>query len=196
MITLCYERVIFIMEQTLNPDRTENILRTVYGQLCAEYNKKKPNVKQSACVLDAFKKKYENFKSIDSELTEKLFLQIKENALIKWGKLPDLGWEPALTSSKLNTEPWKKAKFKAYLVNGNFCACCGATPSETVRLTVDHIKPRSKYPHLKYDVRNLQVLCEDCNIAKGNWTEVDFRNPDQKLRAMTVYHFPETLKEF
>lgn len=40
---------------------------------------------------------------------------------------------------------------------------------------VDHIKPRSKYPHLAYDVNNLQVLCQDCNFGKSNHDETDWR---------------------
>jgi 5-methylcytosine-specific restriction endonuclease McrA len=40
---------------------------------------------------------------------------------------------------------------------------------------VDHIKPRSKYPHLALRESNLQVLCEACNLGKGNWDETDWR---------------------
>jgi len=42
-------------------------------------------------------------------------------------------------------------------------------------LHVDHIKPRSKYPDLALELKNLQVLCEDCNIGKGTWDESDWR---------------------
>ncbi|RYZ77711.1 MAG: hypothetical protein EOP05_00795 [Proteobacteria bacterium] len=41
---------------------------------------------------------------------------------------------------------------------------------------VDHIKPRSKYPHLELEFSNLQVLCRQCNFGKSNKYEDDFRS--------------------
>jgi 5-methylcytosine-specific restriction endonuclease McrA len=40
---------------------------------------------------------------------------------------------------------------------------------------VDHIKPKSRYPHLALKFDNLQVLCETCNIEKSNIDETDYR---------------------
>ena len=34
-------------------------------------------------------------------------------------------------------------------------------------ITVDHIKPRSKYPELALEIENLRVLCRSCNSKKG-----------------------------
>jgi hypothetical protein len=42
--------------------------------------------------------------------------------------------------------------------HGAKCLCCGATPSDGIRINVDHIKPRKKFPHLALDLNNLQVL--------------------------------------
>lgn len=61
------------------------------------------------------------------------------------------------------------------------CACCNE-PFNGKPKHVDHIKPRSKYPHLALEISNLQVMCEDCNIGKGNRHEVDWRTPEQKRR--------------
>lgn len=52
--------------------------------------------------------------------------------------------------------------------------CCGAKPPNVI-IQVDHIKPRSKYPDLAYDPKNLQVLCRDCNKGKYDRFEDDFR---------------------
>ncbi|RYZ77144.1 MAG: HNH endonuclease [Proteobacteria bacterium] len=41
---------------------------------------------------------------------------------------------------------------------------------------VDHIKPRSKYPHLELEFSNIQVLCPPCNFGKSNKYEDDFRS--------------------
>ena len=44
-----------------------------------------------------------------------------------------------------------------------------------IKLNVDHIKPRKKYPKLALDVDNLQVLCNECNHGKGNRDDTDWR---------------------
>ena len=35
-------------------------------------------------------------------------------------------------------------------------------------VTVDHVKPRSKYPELGLDIKNLAIACRPCNSTKGN----------------------------
>jgi 5-methylcytosine-specific restriction endonuclease McrA len=40
---------------------------------------------------------------------------------------------------------------------------------------VDHIIPRSKAPALALVVDNLQPLCEDCNMGKGNRDSIRWR---------------------
>lgn len=35
-------------------------------------------------------------------------------------------------------------------------------------VTVDHVKPRSKYPELSLDFKNLAIACRPCNSSKGN----------------------------
>jgi len=56
--------------------------------------------------------------------------------------------------------------------------CCGATKKDA-RLTADHVKPIWKYPELKLDPNNLQVLCLLCNRGKGGKDETDFRKHQQ-----------------
>lgn len=72
---------------------------------------------------------------------------------------------------------WLKLKYKVLKTYGKECMCCGRTEGQ---LHVDHIKPRSKYPHLQMDFDNLQVLCRDCNFGKGNHDETDFRPKGKK----------------
>ena len=52
---------------------------------------------------------------------------------------------------------------------------CEAFGSKT-NLEVDHIKPRSLYPHLELDLTNLQVLCQRYNKAKNNTDMTNFRD--------------------
>lgn len=70
---------------------------------------------------------------------------------------------------------WRKLRMEALKRDGAKCVCCGATSKDGVRLHVDHIKPRKKYPELALSLVNLQVLCEECNHGKGNWDETDWK---------------------
>lgn len=74
------------------------------------------------------------------------------------------------------TKQWQKVRYQ-YLrtLKERYCLLCGAREKDKP-LHVDHIRPRSKFPHLQFDLNNLQLLCEDCNLAKGNWYEDDFRS--------------------
>ncbi|MHB4225216.1 HNH endonuclease, partial [Klebsiella pneumoniae] len=36
-------------------------------------------------------------------------------------------------------------------------------------------KPRSLYPHLALDIANLQIMCNECNVSKGNRDEVEWQ---------------------
>ena len=74
-----------------------------------------------------------------------------------------------------DSDEWKKARYVALKLHGPKCMCCGASRNDGAVLHVDHIKPRSKYPHLSLDINNLQILCATCNLGKGAWDETDFR---------------------
>ncbi|MBM3571191.1 MAG: HNH endonuclease [Alphaproteobacteria bacterium] len=78
----------------------------------------------------------------------------------------------------LESYAWRRVRMEALKKHGSRCQCCGASPADGLRMHVDHIKPRRKYPDLALDVNNLQVLCEVCNHGKGNWDETDWR-PDE-----------------
>lgn len=69
---------------------------------------------------------------------------------------------------------WKEIRLLA-LHNCRGCQACGRRPPEVV-LHVDHVLPRYKYPGLSLSLKNLQVLCAECNEGKGAWCEADFRN--------------------
>ena len=66
------------------------------------------------------------------------------------------------------TKAWRELRLSILLESGCSCKICGITTERGAVLHVDHIKPRSLYPELALDKSNLQVLCEDCNIAKSN----------------------------
>jgi 5-methylcytosine-specific restriction endonuclease McrA len=49
---------------------------------------------------------------------------------------------------------------------GRICQECGRRIDTEFDLTVDHIKPRSKFPDQALDESNLRVLCRSCNSKK------------------------------
>ena len=65
-------------------------------------------------------------------------------------------------------DPLRELRLSILLESDCSCKICGITSERGAILHVDHIKPRSLYPDLALDKSNLQVLCEDCNIAKSN----------------------------
>jgi len=51
------------------------------------------------------------------------------------------------------------------LIRDNFiCQECGYSNKDI--MIVDHIKPKSLYPELKYVIDNLRTLCPNCNAIK------------------------------
>lgn len=75
----------------------------------------------------------------------------------------------------LSSYEWRTLRMEVLTKYGSRCMCCGATPDDGLRMHVDHIKPRKKYPGLALIFDNLQVLCEVCNHGKSNWDETDWR---------------------
>lgn len=74
---------------------------------------------------------------------------------------------------------WRELRYRVLRKYGRECMLCGAKDR---RVHVDHIKPRSKYPHLALEESNLQVLCFECNYGKSNKYEDDFRRSQKKAR--------------
>jgi HNH endonuclease len=79
---------------------------------------------------------------------------------------------PMVADEFYRSRKWRELRYDILRERGAVCELCG---SQEAPLHVDHIRPRSKYPHLALDSRNLQVLCADCNVGKGVRHEDDFR---------------------
>jgi len=77
-----------------------------------------------------------------------------------------------------SSQEWRKLRVRVLEKYSCTCMMCGRAPkTHGVVVHVDHIKPRSKFPNLALCFENLQVLCEDCNLGKGNKFDTDYR-PD------------------
>ncbi len=62
---------------------------------------------------------------------------------------------------------WRLVRKQIVEEQGRVCQKCRSHIKDDYDLTVDHIKPRSKFPELALAKSNLQVLCRRCNSAKG-----------------------------
>ena len=76
---------------------------------------------------------------------------------------------------------------------GEVCAYCeqlcdsGVNSRAVNAETIDHFRPRSRFPHLQFDWSNLIYACYRCNQSKGNsWPGYDDSLINQSLSAM--YH--------
>lgn len=75
---------------------------------------------------------------------------------------------------------WKRLRYDYLKGKERRCECCGARPSDGVRIVVDHIKPIRHYWHLRFEKSQLQMLCDDCNMGKGSRDETDWREQNDK----------------
>ncbi len=76
---------------------------------------------------------------------------------------------------------WRQLRYRALELMGNTCMLCGASPRTGAVIHVDHILPRSLYPEKAFDINNLQILCEDCNMGKSNKSDTDLRGATRHI---------------
>jgi hypothetical protein len=79
---------------------------------------------------------------------------------------------------------WKRLRYEFLKNSDRRCQCCGATPEDGVRLVVDHVKPIRRFWHLRLDITNLQVLCNDCNMGKGSHDETLWTADAQQMARL------------
>lgn len=63
---------------------------------------------------------------------------------------------------------WCVLRERVIREQGKTCGVCLRRIRKQFDVTVDHIKPRMKFPSLALDISNLQVLCRSCNSKKGD----------------------------
>lgn len=122
------------------------------------------------------------------EISEKAKIKLKNLGLRKvkrpiLERIP-LGSEQQKTSDDLffSSREWRELRYKAFKLHGAACQCCGATAKSSGNaLHCDHVKPRHTHPELEWDLGNLQILCQDCNLGKGAWDQTDWRIPTESF---------------
>jgi 5-methylcytosine-specific restriction endonuclease McrA len=89
---------------------------------------------------------------------------------------PKREYRPRMSNEKFYASTkWRELRYIALKNSGGSCTLCGARASDGVTLHVDHIVPRSVDPRKEFDLDNLQIMCDDCNIGKSNRDSIDWR---------------------
>lgn len=105
--------------------------------------------------------------SADNQIDAETFIVIALSSIevnVKW----DISHIAFCRSKKFySSSKWRQLRLFA-LAEQRSCRLCGASPESGAVLHVDHILPRSIYPEYALNQSNLQVLCKDCNLGKGN----------------------------
>lgn len=112
------------------------------------------------------------YKASGIAILRQLGFESRKEKAAKKKKTPDV-----VSDAFLSSYAWRKLRMQVLEKYGAQCQCCGRTRADGIIIHVDHIKPRRKYPELALDFDNLQVLCNECNHGKGNWSERDWRDP-------------------
>jgi len=71
------------------------------------------------------------------------------------------------TQQFYSSPEWQLVRDQVIREEGHQCSECGEHIQYKEDITVDHIRPRIKYPDLAFERRNLRVLCRSCNSRKG-----------------------------
>jgi 5-methylcytosine-specific restriction endonuclease McrA len=76
-----------------------------------------------------------------------------------------------------NSFAWRKVRYQFLRTQPRplRCAVCGRSTADGVTLCVDHVKSVKRYPELRLNSSNLQVLCNECNLGKGSQFADDWR---------------------
>lgn len=90
---------------------------------------------------------------------------------VNWANDQKVSMEPRdqadLNSRKTPRNVNWRLRAKVLMRDSAKCRLCGATPADGAKLHVDHIQPWAKGGETTID--NLQILCEVCNIGKGDF---------------------------
>lgn len=114
----------------------------------------------------------------------------KPGRILKGGKARKVRDHKLYVQKKPGTEfyaspEWRTLRFEVLREHDGRCELCGRSHrTDGVVMHVDHIKPRSKFPALELVKSNLQVLCADCNMGKGNRDDTDWRRDNDTEREL------------
>lgn len=113
---------------------------------------------------------------LGDEITKEKLVVVAQAVLCREGEREPDDRDLALARSRTfyQSPEWRFLRIQA-LSKRSSCEACGASPATGAVLHVDHILPRSIYPQFALSLNNLQILCESCNMGKGNVVTTNFK---------------------
>lgn len=99
---------------------------------------------------------------------------------------------PKPTQKQWNSHSyWRRALFALHKAYKGICAYSSHwIPYDTGADTVEHFKPKSKYPNYAYEWTNYRLVCQLLNSRKGNKAVID---PFQITTGWFVIDFPSLM---
>lgn len=121
-----------------------------------------------------FKRELKKIKRASLKARENQIVRIvkEENKKLRTELLKFKSLGKSFEKSFYTSREWRKLRYEALGRYGRRCMSCGSNNRE---IHVDHIVPRSVDPMKELDIDNLQILCVDCNLGKGNNDCIDYR---------------------
>ena len=118
---------------------------------------KKYNLKFNTSVTsDAFSRRWGSYTKFQKIFSEFKLGELNLNEVIQKSK--DSKKIKRNLSPLIRSKVLRKFNYK--------CVHCGRSVTDNIKLEIDHIVPLSKKG--KNEIKNLQVLCNECNIGKSN----------------------------
>lgn len=150
-------------------------------KLTVTFEVDKEKTKRKYTTLNGAYKAAYNWFNVQQESGSTAHLSVSifglDSGLETFQYIDEVPWQPKNKKSGdfYRSKEWLSLRFQVLKAHKHICVLCGSTPETGAIMDVDHIKPRSKYPHLALDINNLQILCRVCNLGKSNNDETDFR---------------------
>lgn len=94
----------------------------------------------------------------------------------RWSDEKNPNWKGGAVAKNMKARAsgaYKQWRVAALALKGNICECCGVKQNSlceccgvVTRLHVHHKKPFSKFPELRFDPENAEVLCPKCHNSR------------------------------
>ena len=134
------------------------IVRSDLSEFLESYRPEYFEEKQHELSLKVEQLKKEHELAVNEMIDHKALIKPKLSSILQ-----DEFLSYVLGEGFYKSSDWRSLRNKVLERQKNVCVRCGAKD----HLTVDHKKPRSKFPHKALEYNNLQILCRSCNSAKG-----------------------------
>lgn len=93
-------------------------------------------------------------------------------------------WTKSDVLDKFRTTLFFRRRWGVTTTLGWRCGVCGKNLYRRDEASLDHIKPVSKHPELRFSEENLQILCRPCNSTKSAYVGDDWKDVTRARRRV------------